>query len=62
MTRNEFVKFLDDSNADENTRIFALNCFASGQKSMRKQLSDDLLKMPVNDTAASIAIWIRGQE
>ena len=61
MTKADFEKFLIESNADENTRIFALNCFASGQKSMREQLADELQKMPLNDTANSIAIWIRGQ-
>ncbi len=62
MTRNEFVKFLDDSNADENTRIFAMNCFDAGCNSERNRLADELQKMPLNDTANSIAIWIRGQE
>ena len=62
MTKAEFEKFLVDSNADENTRIFAMNCFKQGKKSMREQLADELQKMPLNDTANSIAIWIRGQE
>ena len=62
MTRNEFIKFLDDSNVDENTHIFALNCFDSGRNSERNRLADELQKMPLNDTANSIAIWIRGKE
>jgi len=28
----------------------------------RNRLADELQKMPLNDTANSIAIWIRGQE
>ena len=28
----------------------------------RNRLADELEKMPLNDTAASIAIWIRSQE
>ena len=62
MTKAEFEKFLVDSNADENTTIFALNCFEYGRKSMREQLADELKKMPLNDTANSIAIWIRDQQ
>ena len=62
MTQDEFQKFLEDSQANENTRIFAMNCFESGRKSMRELLADELQKMPLNDTANSIAIWIRSQE
>lgn len=37
--------------------------FATGIESMvRNRLADELQKMPLNDTANSIAIWIRGQE
>lgn len=31
-------------------------------KAERNRLADELQKMPLNDTANSIAIWIRGQE
>jgi hypothetical protein len=62
MTRQDFIKFLDDSNVDENTHIFALNCFDSGRKSQREDLVKELKQMPLNDTANSIAIWIGEQE
>ena len=31
-------------------------------KAERNRLADELQKMPLNDTANSIAMWIRGQE
>ena len=62
MTQASFKEFLEVTGVDENTRIFAFNCFEYGKQAMREQLADELQKMPLNDTANSIAIWIRGQE
>ena len=62
MTQASFEDLLFFIQADERTRIIAMNCFEYGKKAMREQLADELQKMPLNDTANSIAIWIMGQE
>lgn len=62
MTQASFKEFLELTSLDEASTIFAMNCFEYGKQAMREQLADELQKMPLNDTANSIAIWIRGQE
>ena len=62
MTQISFEEFLEVTALNEATKIFAMNCFEYGKQAMREQLADELQKMPLNDTANSIAIWIRGQE
>ena len=61
MNLEQFVKYLEVAGADANTIQFAVNCYVQGQADLRKHLADELQKQPLNDTAQSIAIWIRGQ-
>jgi hypothetical protein len=60
--RKDLVYFLQMSNADEQTCLFAQTCFDLGAKAERQRLADELQKMPLNDTASSIAMWIRDQK
>ena len=62
MTQASFEEFLKITALDEASIIFAMNCFEYGKQAMREQLVGDLKKMPMNDTAASLAIWIGEQE
>jgi hypothetical protein len=62
MTQESFDEFLKITGIDEGTRIFALNCFEYGKIAMRDQLIGELKKMPMNDTASSLAVWISEQQ
>lgn len=62
MTREEFLEFLIEAETNENTKIFALNCFDSGRKSERENLSKKIARMPFGDTSASFAAWILEQK
>ena len=66
MTQNDVIKlareagWLDWEIVSEKGELirFAQSLIAAE----RNRLADELQKMPLNDTANSIAIWIRGQE
>lgn len=53
------IEFLQETNADENTVIFALNCFRLGVESERRRLAAEIEKLPFGDTAASFAAFVR---
>ena len=55
----EFSFLWDDDNNEVSDLVKFANFVA---KAERNRLADELQKMPLNDTANSIAIWIRGQE
>lgn len=61
MTKEEFEKVLINKNVDKNSVQFALQCFELGRKSEQNNLCRELRKMPLNDTANSIALWILEQ-
>ena len=48
-----------DDDSDESDLVKFANFVA---KTERNRIADELQKMPLNDTANSIAIWIRNQE
>ena len=60
---NEMAVFasiwVDDGSNEVSDLVKFANFVA---KTERNRLADELQKMPLNDTANSIAIWIRGQE
>ena len=58
----ELIMDLRAAGANKNTIRLAINCYESGREDQREDLAKKLLTMPVNDTAASIAIWIREQQ
>ena len=63
MTLEQLIIDLKAAGCNANTLQLAMNCYHVGQKEgaskERKRLADELQKQPLNDTAQSIAIWIR---
>lgn len=62
MTLDELISELKDAGLNQNTLTFVQNCYELGRHDFREKVAAKLLEMPVNDTAASIAIWIKAQE
>lgn len=66
MTLLELITDLKAAGANENTIKLAMNCYEigveKGRETLRKQLADEIDKMPFGDTAASFAAFIRGFE
>lgn len=62
MNLEQFKLYLDAANMDANTKQFAINCYVQGRNDLRQELYTSLTKMPLNDTAHSIAVWIREQK
>lgn len=53
---------LKAAGANQNTVRLAINCYELGREEERNELANKLQEMPLNDTANSIAIWIRSQK
>ena len=68
MNKMDAISLALNCGAHEKYEIIYMNLdeivkFANeSAKAERNRLADELQKMPLNDTANSIAIWIRNQE
>ena len=62
MTLEELIMDLRAAGANNNTIRLAINCYEIGRKEQREELYKKLTQMPLNDTANSIAIWIKEQQ
>jgi hypothetical protein len=62
MNLETLITDLKAAGANENTLRLAMNCYELGRSDLRQELYTSLTKMPLNDTAHSIAYWIREQK
>jgi hypothetical protein len=62
MTLDQLITDLKAAGANENTIRLAMNCYELGRDDLRKQLADEIERMPFGDTAASFASFVRGFE
>lgn len=62
MNLEELLMDLRAAGANNNTLQLAMNCYELGRKEQREDLYKKLTEMPLNDTANSIAIWIKEQQ
>ena len=62
MNLEELLMDLRAAGANNNTIRLAINCYEIGRKEQREELYKKLTVMPLNDTANSIAIWIKEQQ
>ena len=59
MKLEELIIDLKAAGASETVMNLAIKCFELGRISEQVGIVNELTKMPLNDTAHSIAIWIK---
>lgn len=62
MNLEELITDLKAAGASENTIKLAMNCYHFGRTSVKREMAEEIAKMPFGDTAASFAAFVRGFE